>query len=89
MAIRQSKIMTGKLPKRLQFKTAPRQIAQVGRNEPCPCGSGKKFKDCHISEGDAFLKRLAAEREKAELKALRARLREEGVPWYRRLFLRG
>ena len=20
---------------------------QVGRNEPCPCGSGKKFKNCH------------------------------------------
>jgi preprotein translocase subunit SecA len=20
---------------------------QVGRNEPCPCGSGKKFKHCH------------------------------------------
>lgn len=21
--------------------------AHVGRNDPCPCGSGKKFKDCH------------------------------------------
>jgi preprotein translocase subunit SecA len=21
--------------------------AGVGRNEPCPCGSGKKFKQCH------------------------------------------
>jgi hypothetical protein len=21
--------------------------AQVGRNEPCPCGSGKKYKRCH------------------------------------------
>jgi preprotein translocase subunit SecA len=20
---------------------------KVGRNEPCPCGSGKKFKQCH------------------------------------------
>ena len=20
---------------------------QVGRNDPCPCGSGKKFKNCH------------------------------------------
>jgi preprotein translocase subunit SecA len=19
----------------------------VGRNEPCPCGSGKKYKNCH------------------------------------------
>jgi preprotein translocase subunit SecA len=26
------------------------QVAQgpkVGRNDPCPCGSGKKFKLCH------------------------------------------
>ena len=20
---------------------------KIGRNDPCPCGSGKKFKDCH------------------------------------------
>jgi len=23
---------------------------KVGRNEPCPCGSGKKFKNCHGAE---------------------------------------
>lgn len=23
------------------------QIIKVGRNEPCPCGSGKKYKNCH------------------------------------------
>jgi preprotein translocase subunit SecA len=23
------------------------QIPRVGRNEPCPCGSGKKYKQCH------------------------------------------
>jgi tetratricopeptide (TPR) repeat protein len=22
-------------------------MATVGRNEPCPCGSGKRYKDCH------------------------------------------
>jgi preprotein translocase subunit SecA len=22
-------------------------FANVGRNDPCPCGSGKKFKHCH------------------------------------------
>ncbi|MCP3105339.1 SEC-C domain-containing protein [Myxococcus sp. K15C18031901] len=26
---------------------------KVGRNEPCPCGSGRKFKRCHASEGGA------------------------------------
>ena len=25
----------------------------VGRNEPCPCGSGKKFKRCHLSSVEA------------------------------------
>ncbi len=23
------------------------QVPRVGRNEPCPCGSGKKYKQCH------------------------------------------
>src|SRR5665647_2314987 len=23
------------------------KVARVGRNEPCPCGSGKKYKHCH------------------------------------------
>ncbi len=27
-------------------KEAPRQTVKVGRNEPCPCGSGKKYKKC-------------------------------------------
>jgi preprotein translocase subunit SecA len=22
--------------------------ARVGRNDPCPCGSGKKYKNCHM-----------------------------------------
>jgi preprotein translocase subunit SecA len=29
-------------------KPAPvRSVPHVGRNEPCPCGSGKKYKKCH------------------------------------------
>lgn len=28
-----------------------RKEATVGRNEPCPCGSGKKFKNCHGVNG--------------------------------------
>ena len=27
--------------------TFKRGTAKVGRNEPCPCGSGKKYKQCH------------------------------------------
>jgi preprotein translocase subunit SecA len=27
--------------------TVHRQTPKVGRNDPCPCGSGKKYKKCH------------------------------------------
>jgi hypothetical protein len=31
------------------------QLANIGRNEPCPCGSGRKYKKCCLSaEGSAF-----------------------------------
>ncbi len=23
---------------------------KVGRNDPCPCGSGKKYKNCHLKD---------------------------------------
>jgi len=31
----------------------PRAVLRAGRNDPCPCGSGKKYKKCHmpIDEG--------------------------------------
>jgi uncharacterized protein YecA (UPF0149 family) len=37
---------------------APRRAPvalRAGRNDPCPCGSGKKYKKCHlpIDEGSA------------------------------------
>jgi preprotein translocase subunit SecA len=28
-------------------ETVRRDAEKVGRNDPCPCGSGKKFKKCH------------------------------------------
>jgi preprotein translocase subunit SecA len=27
--------------------TALNEYPRVGRNDPCPCGSGKKYKHCH------------------------------------------
>jgi preprotein translocase subunit SecA len=27
--------------------TIKREVEKVGRNDPCPCGSGKKYKKCH------------------------------------------
>ena len=44
----------------LQYQTGPAQAeapkpvragAKVGRNDPCPCGSGKKYKKCHGANG--------------------------------------
>jgi chromosome segregation ATPase len=50
-------------------------MSKVGRNEPCPCGSGKKFKRCcservetqeRLERQRAEHDRLAAERERLE-----------------------
>jgi preprotein translocase subunit SecA len=30
-----------------KVETVRRDAEKVGRNDPCPCGSGKKFKKCH------------------------------------------
>lgn len=27
-------------------------VRKIGRNDPCPCGSGKKFKKCHMGRED-------------------------------------
>ena len=27
-------------------KQTPKRVAKVGRNDKCPCGSGKKYKQC-------------------------------------------
>ncbi len=34
-----------------QKRTVRRNQPKVGRNDPCPCGSGKKYKKCHGREG--------------------------------------
>jgi len=31
-----------------------RQVPKVGRNDPCYCGSGKKYKKCHLAEDEAL-----------------------------------
>jgi preprotein translocase subunit SecA len=28
------------------------ELPQVGRNDPCPCGSGEKYKNCHMKQGN-------------------------------------
>jgi hypothetical protein len=67
---------------------SPRHVVKVGRNEPCPCGSRKKYKDCHETEGTPFLERLALDQERERMREIRQRMKDQGVPWYKRLFVR-
>jgi len=69
------------------YAPSPRSAVKVGRNEPCPCESGKKFKDCHEKEGSAYLERLGRERDRERIRAERQRLKQLGVPWYKRLLM--
>jgi preprotein translocase subunit SecA len=34
-------------PQEIQKATPVRVEQKIGRNDPCPCGSGKKYKNCH------------------------------------------
>ncbi len=38
---------TGEVETTVDAATQVAAVARVGRNEPCPCGSGKKYKHCH------------------------------------------
>ena len=29
-----------------KVKSTPKKVTKIGRNDPCPCGSGKKYKNC-------------------------------------------
>ena len=44
-AMREAAANSGREPQRQV--TAVRTDPKVGRNDLCPCGSGKKFKNCH------------------------------------------
>jgi hypothetical protein len=74
---------TSKLPVRRSVELPRRKALRVGRNEPCPCGSGNKYKECHASEGEAFLQKLTRQEEK---KRLEEELLKSGAPWYERWF---
>ena len=46
--VQQAKPVAG-APAAANNRRQPRKVAasqKVGRNEPCPCGSGKKYKNC-------------------------------------------
>ena len=45
------------------MRRAPRRRVKIGRNAPCPCGSGKKYKNCCLRKG------LSAEEAAAQARA--------------------
>jgi hypothetical protein len=38
-----------------------RRTEKIGRNDPCPCGSGKKYKKCHGAGGPPVASANAAD----------------------------
>jgi preprotein translocase subunit SecA len=42
---------SAKTVQQLQQRQVQRSGDKIGRNEPCPCGSGKKYKRCHGAPG--------------------------------------
>jgi preprotein translocase subunit SecA len=38
---------TGEAESTVDAATVATAVPRVGRNDPCPCGSGKKYKQCH------------------------------------------
>ena len=75
-------ISRAELDQRLEaYQTAQRKMAlvdqlvmhRVGRNEPCPCGSGKKYKKCCLPQHEEARKAVPPERLKEMEKLAKAR----------------
>ena len=47
------------------------RLKTTGRNERCPCGSGRKYKQCHLAE-DESARTVAADARREEARAARA-----------------
>ena len=68
--MRRTRIRPG-LSMRKSVVTAPRRTLKVGRNDPCPCGSGKKYKDCCLPKGEKYLLKLYKKQGKLEKPSLK------------------
>src|SRR5207248_1643657 len=49
------------------LEAARTRLAQTGRNDACPCGSGKKYKKCHLLGDEAAASPPAAPPDPQEL----------------------
>ena len=48
------------------------RLKQTGRNDDCPCGSGKKYKKCHLREDEASVSKGLATKLAEAVKAAEA-----------------
>jgi len=48
------------------------RLKTTKRNDPCPCGSGRKYKKCHLEEDEAVLHAAAKKAAEAAAVALDA-----------------
>ena len=48
MNIERKEVVKNKLTNedKAEVKKQPKRVKKIGRNDPCPCGSGKKYKNC-------------------------------------------
>jgi len=68
-------------------------VASLGRNDPCHCGSGKKYKHCHLDKDEAAARAArakqaeepaaAAAAEAAPAAAQKAKPPQTHQPWKR------
>ncbi|MBN2575881.1 MAG: SEC-C domain-containing protein [Deltaproteobacteria bacterium] len=61
-------------------QVARERLAATGRNDPCPCGSGKKYKKCHLAQDEAATAAPAAAPDPEEMLASGWRLFERRRP---------
>ena len=59
---------------------AKTRLATAGRNDPCPCGSGKKYKKCHLRDDEALATPPSAPPDPQEMLATAWRLFEQRRP---------
>lgn len=57
---------------------AESRLKVTGRNDDCPCGSGKKYKKCHLQEDEASVSKALASRNAEAAKAAEASADAEG-----------
>ena len=56
------------------------RLKQTGRNDPCPCGSGRKYKKCHLREDQEAEHKLQLEQEEERAAAAVEQSEDESRP---------